>query len=201
MPSKSLSFGEKITGFLGNPNKTFNNVEKENWKQSFKFYAVLLPISVILGTVLTYLLFPQAFSQSYFYLPFAPLVVLVLGIVITYVSDLVMTFVGSAWLHLWVKAVGGKKGYWQTYKAGAYSSTPLLLLGWIPIVGGLIFGIWSLVLNIFGLMRLQKISGGRAVAAVLLAIFIAAIIIVAILVVWIFTVGLPYFMSQASYPY
>ena len=201
MPSKSLSFGEKITGFLGNPNKTFESVEKESWKSAFKFYAILLPISVILGSVLTYLLFPTTFSLSYFYLPFTPLIVLVLGIVITYVSDLLLTFVGSAWLHLWIRAVGGKKGYKQTLKASYYSSTPLLFLGWIPLVGGLVFGIWSLVLNIFGLMRLQKLSGGRAVAAVLLAIFVAVVIIVVILLVWLFTVGLPYFMSQAGYTY
>src|SRR3989338_811029 len=122
MPSKTLSFGEKITGFLGSPNKTFDSVEKESWKSAFKFYAILLPISVILGSVLTYLLFPQTFSLSYFYLPFAPLVVLVLGIVITYVSDLLLPFVGSAWLHLWIRAVGGKKGYKQTLKASYYSS-------------------------------------------------------------------------------
>ena len=183
MPSKSLSFGEKISGFLASPNKTFDNIEKENWKQAFKFYAALLPISVILGSILTYLLFPKTFFQSYFYLPFAPAILLVVGIVITYVSDLVLTFVGAGWLHLWVRVVGGKKGYHQTLKASLYSSTPLLLLGWIPIIGSLVFGIWSLVLNIFGLMKLHKISGGKAVAAILLTAIIAVVIIVAVVFV------------------
>jgi len=66
-----------------------------------------------------------------------------------------------------------------TYKALAYSSTPGILLGWIPYVGFLA-GIWGLVLAIIGIKEVYKIKTGQAVASVLVIPIVLILIFVII---------------------
>jgi len=55
-----------------------------------------------------------------------------------------------------------------------------MLIGWIPVIGIIVGGIWALVLAILGIRELQQVSTGRAVGAVILASFILLVIIVLI---------------------
>jgi|TARA_Y100000310_G_scaffold2857_1_gene3826 hypothetical protein len=67
-------------------------------------------------------------------------------------------------LHLIVKIVGGKSGYYQTFKAFVYGFTPILLIGWIPNIFVLIpILLYSLILQIVGISKLQEISYIRAI--------------------------------------
>ena len=103
----------------------------------------------------------------------SPAIVLIGGIV----GGLIGTLIVSLWLHLWVFVMGGRKGLEMTIKSVLYSSTPSLLLGWIPLVS-VIGAIWSLILGIYGIRELHEISTGRAIAAMIIAVVIPAIIFI-----------------------
>ena len=82
-------------------------------------------------------------------------------------------FVGSAILHLCLMLVGGAKQPFETtfrvmcFAAG--STHPLMI---IPVCGGMISGIWCIVLECIGLARAHDTSTGKAAVAVLLPLIV-----------------------------
>ena len=58
-----------------------------------------------------------------------------------------------------------------------------MLIGWIPLIGIILGGIWSLILSILGIRELHQISTGRAAGAVILAAIII-VIIIALIAAW-----------------
>ncbi|WP_245618846.1 YIP1 family protein [Methanogenium cariaci] len=74
---------------------------------------------------------------------------------------------------MWVYIAGGREGITETWKAVIYASTPSLLLGWIPVVGFVMWA-WSLVLIIIGIRELQEMTTTRAVLAVFIGYLILA---------------------------
>ncbi len=97
----------------------------------------------------------------------------------------------GAFFHIFVYAVGGRKGITQTIKAFMYGQTPNFLLGWIPVIGG-ITSIWSLILFILGIRQLHEITTRRAILAVLMPFIILGIIALAIIiVVFVYHIPLP----------
>ena len=82
-------------------------------------------------------------------------------------------FIGSAILHLCLILVGGaRRPFETTFRVvcfGAGSAYPLMIL---PICGGLIAGIWCIVVQCIGLARAHQITTGRALLAVLLPIIV-----------------------------
>lgn len=193
-----MGFWEKTKGFLLSPTETFNNVKDEGWGGSIGFFAKWLIIWAILITIIFaalivwirgmfeswVVLFPEIYPEidvtqltAWFDL-FAGSMVVALGIV-TIISGLIGILVGSLWMHIWVYICGGRKGVGQTIKSMAYGNTPSFLFGWIPFVG-VIFSIWSLVVQIIGFRQLHEISTGRAVLAYLLGAIIIPAIVMAI---------------------
>ena len=82
-------------------------------------------------------------------------------------------FIGSAILHLCLMLVGGaKRSFEATFRVmcfAAGSAHPLLI---IPLCGGLISGVWCIVLECIGLARAHDTSTGKAVIAVFLPIIV-----------------------------
>jgi hypothetical protein len=82
-------------------------------------------------------------------------------------------FIGSAILHLCLILVGGaRRPFETTFRVvcfGAGSAYPLMIL---PICGGLISGIWCIVVQCIGLTRAHQITTGRALLAILLPIIV-----------------------------
>lgn len=77
-------------------------------------------------------------------------------------------FVQAAILHLCLMLVGGaRNGLEATLRAVAYGEAPALLAV-VPLCGGVIGLVWSLVVVIIGLRELHGTSTGRAVLAVIL---------------------------------
>jgi hypothetical protein len=82
---------------------------------------------------------------------------------------LIGLFIWSGILHLCLLLVGGaKEGFETTVRVYSYALGSTSPFQWLPICGGLIGWVWSLVLQIIGLSRAHGISGGRAAVAVLL---------------------------------
>jgi len=187
MNCKSLSFGEKVKGFLGAPSNTFNNVEAEALGSALKYFTIWVVIYAILRTIVFYTLERRVFqilwdllglSDAAIY-RFDPVIFALLAVLGAFAS----LFIGGLWTHLFVRAFGGRKGYANTIKAFAYGDTPFLLFGWIPFVG-MLFPVWAWVLDIIGIKQLHEISTGRAIGAVLLSM-VALVIIVVLIVLFV----------------
>ena len=90
-------------------------------------------------------------------------------------------YIRAGMIHLFVLLLGGKGDYKETFKVSSYSFAPMLI-GFIPVLGSLA-GIYSFVLTIMGIHVRQKLSVGKAIAAVLLP---TAVIILFIFILFIF---------------
>jgi hypothetical protein len=79
-------------------------------------------------------------------------------------------FIAAGIFHLLLLLLGGaRRDFEATLQVVAYShATSLLAL--LPFCGGLIGGVWALVLCILGLARVHQIGHGKAAAAVLLPV-------------------------------
>jgi hypothetical protein len=94
-------------------------------------------------------------------------------LVLTPLLVVVGMFVASAILHVCLMIVGGaKQSFETTFRVVCFaegSASPLLV---IPFCGGLITGIWKVVLYCIGLARSHETDTGRAVIAVFLPLIV-----------------------------
>jgi hypothetical protein len=94
-------------------------------------------------------------------------------LVLTPLFVVIGMFVVSAILHVCLMIVGGaKQSFETTFRVVCFaegSASPLLI---IPFCGGLITGIWKVVLYCIGLARAHETDNGRAVIAVLLPLIV-----------------------------
>ncbi len=81
-------------------------------------------------------------------------------------------FVSSGLLHLCLMMVKGeRRGFEATFRVVAYGYSANVFLV-IPFCGGLLYGVWALVLYIIGLKEAHETSGGKAAFAVFLPVII-----------------------------
>lgn len=80
-----------------------------------------------------------------------------LYIFITAVSGFIITLILGVVIHLYVKLFRGKAKLAKTVQLFIYSNTPVLLLGWIPIVGSLA-SLYSLYILYLGGMEIHGFS-------------------------------------------
>jgi hypothetical protein len=97
-------------------------------------------------------------------------------------------FIGMAILFVSAKIFGGTGSFLQQAYAFMLYTVPIqgaaAIVGIIPILGGLVgfaLSIYGIVLAVFAMMASQRLSGGRAVAAVFLPAIIVALVFCALL--------------------
>jgi len=94
-------------------------------------------------------------------------------IILAPVMVVVGIFIISGILHLCLMIVGGaKKSFETTFRVVCFSSGSTYLLSMIPFCGGVIAGVWNIVVEIIGLARAHETDTGKAVMAVLLPIIV-----------------------------
>jgi hypothetical protein len=82
-------------------------------------------------------------------------------------------FIGGAIVHLCLMIVGGaNKTFETTVRVLAFTQGSTGPLQMVPICGGIIAGVWALVLNCIGLARAHETDTGRAVLAVFLPLIV-----------------------------
>jgi hypothetical protein len=82
-------------------------------------------------------------------------------------------FIFSAIVHLCLMIVGGaRQSFETTFRVVAFSQGSTGPLQMVPICGGFIAFVWSLVCNCIGLARAHEIDTGRAILAVLLPLIV-----------------------------
>ena len=178
-------FVNKVKGFLFDPVGTFRASRGDPLSQVLIYFLVLLVIDSILSAIIIAAGINMFMFTGIPGMPSpSPAIIFIGGII----GGLIGAFIGSLWLHLWVFVMGGRKGLEMTIKSVLYSSTPSLLLGWIPLIY-LIGAIWSFILGIYGIRELHEISTGRAIAAVVIAIIIPVILIILALGFFLFAVS------------
>jgi len=94
-------------------------------------------------------------------------------------------FIGGAIVHLCLMIVGGaNKTFETTFRVLAFSQGSTGPLQMIPVCGGLIAGVWGLVVTCIGLARAHETGTERAVFAVFLPLLVCCggAILIAILV-------------------
>lgn len=83
---------------------------------------------------------------------------------------------GSLVLHGALMLVGGAtRGFSTTVRVLAYSASPGLLVV-VPVLGGFVGMIWSLVLVVIGLREGHAISGAKALVAVLMPVILLGVL-------------------------
>jgi hypothetical protein len=181
-----MDYFELMKGFLLSPVESFRKVRDTDLGDSLKYYLILLVINAILSAIIglaivsaLWMTFSGLSEQLGIPVPAIAGVGVVLFAIVMIIVQLIFVFIGAAWLHLFVYLLGGRKGYLKTLKSVIFSSTPAMLLGWIPFIG-IIAALWSMVLGIFGIRELQEMTTGKAALAVILAILVIFIIVIAI---------------------
>ncbi|MHC1579853.1 MAG: YIP1 family protein, partial [Candidatus Alkanophagales archaeon] len=104
----------------------------------------------------------------------SPLLIFGVVFVALLLGGVVGMLISAIWLHIWVYAFGGRQGFKQTLKAYMLGMTPLLVLGWIPIVN--IFGaIWAILAVLNGIMQLHDMYSGAAILALLVSLIVPGV--------------------------
>ena len=94
-------------------------------------------------------------------------------IVLVPVFIVIVLFIGAAIVHLCLMIVGGaNKSFETTFRVLAFSQGSTGPLQIIPVCGGLIAGVWALIVNCIGLARAHETTTGRATLAVLLPVIV-----------------------------
>ncbi len=100
------------------------------------------------------------------------------GIIMMPIAYLIGTFIGIGIIHLLAKLFGGKAKFSEFYRTSSHS----YVVNWIaviPILGPMIagiLGIWNLVVTVFALKNVHKLSTGKSVVVVLIPVVIVIII-------------------------
>ncbi len=170
-----MEFVEKIKGFFVEPSKSFREVKKEKIEDYLVYFAVLAIIPSILGAAIggvTSRLFGMNISLG-----------IAIGAIVYYIFLWIGVFVFGAWLHLWIKLLGGKADLSETWKAIVYGNTPYYILGWIPFVA-IIFIIWAWIVQIIGLSEYHKIEWWKVLIAEIIAGVILGGVVAGISLLW-----------------
>lgn len=139
-----------------------------------------------LGSVINFFLVALAVGLGTFFLTFE-----ILGLVGTIVFGTIFLtlgyFVGVLVFWVFAKLFGGQAGYMSHYNGASFLAL-MALPNIIPIVGpflSMLTGLWGIVMHIFLVREIHKLSTGKAVAAVLipyLLLFILFAIIVFVVI-------------------
>jgi len=174
-------FVDTVKGVLTEPTRTFAHMRREGGLTAPLRFAV---IGLIVGSVAS-LVF-QAVGAGASLAPFlgdrTPGAASILGtLIIVPVVATVSLFLFSGLFHLMLLLLNGARHPFETtFRTYAYVSGATALLGLVPVCGGLIGAVWSVVAAIIGLTETQDTSTGTAAVAVLvpLAVCCGAVVIV-----------------------
>jgi hypothetical protein len=183
---------EKIKKVILSPSEFFEKIKTEKGiSKAFKYLALLSLVNLVIGVVsFTFsITFISPLGNLSTFLPLVATLGIVIPVVI-YICSLILSFVVSGFIHLFVKLFKGKGDYSDTYKALIYASTPSLLFGWVPYAG-IIFGLYSFYLSLKGISKLHEVSMIRA-----FIMLIAPIVVIILAIIAIGVVLYTYYASQ-----
>lgn len=176
---------EKVKGFLSEPTRAFGASKEEPLEEAVKYYLIIAAVYALLFSIITAIIYSVISSLEIKYNPITEPLSLSETFSIFFMFFILMlicVFIWGALLHVFAYMLGGRGHISRSIKVAMYSSTPLILLGWIPLLG--IFGwIWVGALNVVGLHQYQDLPEGKAIAAVLTPVILLLILAIVILII------------------
>jgi hypothetical protein len=104
-------------------------------------------------------------------------VMIIVFMLVALVAGFVMFFVITGIIHLVLSLLGGAKyGFEATFRTFAYAAGSAAPIGMVPICGGFIAGIWSLVCAVMGLANMQETTPVKAAIAIFAPIVLCCIV-------------------------
>ncbi len=194
---------KKAIGFLTDPIKEFETSKDESLEEAAKYYLSIAAVYSLLSAIMTSLIYSivssvvtQNLGSKYIVLEPRGFAELFSEFFMSFILMLICVFLWGAILHGMAYIMGGRWDITRSIKVAMYSSTPLVLLGWIPMLG--IFGwIWVGALNVVGLHKYQDLPAGKAIASVILPIILLIILAIVLLIVIVTTI-IPMVMEGIS---
>ncbi len=176
---------EKVKGFLSEPTRAFETSKEEPLEEAVKYYLIIAAVYALLFSIITAIIYSVISSLEIKYNPITEPLSLSETFSIFFMFFILMlicVFIWGALLHVFAYMLGGRGHISRSIKVAMYSSTPFILLGWIPLLG--IFGwIWVGALNVVGLHQYQDLPEGKAIAAVLTPVILLLILAIVILII------------------
>jgi hypothetical protein len=177
--SKGLfsAFIETLQMVLSRPSQAFTAMRREGGLGEPLLYAI---IGGSFGLIF-YFAYQLAFQSLGMFAtrpnPLAHLVGASIGGVILFIFVPVIVvlavFLNSAIFHICLMLVGGaKQPFETTFRVICFASGSVIPLMVVPLCGGLVAGVWDIVLRCIGLARAHETDTSRAVLAVLLPVII-----------------------------
>lgn len=159
MDVDEFGFWDKIKYVFSDPETLFEKTKaEEGIGNAMILYLIIASVMGIVGT-----------SFSAILLGVSPIV---FAFAVTYpFIGLLFAFFVAGFIHLIVLMWHGDRTYANTFNVYVYSSIPVLILSYIPVVGSVSI-IYTIVLNIIGLSKVHDISKVQASVSVLVPIFI-----------------------------
>jgi hypothetical protein len=187
---------QTIQDVLLKPVETFTNMKREGGLANPLLYAMMLGciggvVSVIYqvgwnmtigGTMKPTPVPGQPDFTKFFTATQTPLMIVVMLIVLP-ITVTVATFMYSGIIHLCLMLCGGaNRPFETTYRVYCYAYGSTAALQAIPLCGGAVAGIWSLVATIIGLGKAHETDTWRALLAVLLPLVVCCTALIAVMV-------------------
>lgn len=185
---------KKAKGFLVDPTEEFETSKDDPLEEAVKYYLFIAAVFSLLSAIMTSLIYSivssvvtQNVDPKYIMLDPRGFGEIFSDFFMSLVLMLIGVFIWGALLHGMAYILGGRWDITRSIKVAMYSSTPLIILGWIPILG--IFGwIWMGALNVVGLHKYQDLPAGKAIAAVILPVILLIILAIVLLIVAVTTI-------------
>jgi hypothetical protein len=185
-----------VSGVLLEPTATFRDASRTAGIGPALFFGLILGVTGKYISLVWDYLWQEVFQNSTDFSQFLPPEVLdtfdpsqmmafslVAGIFMAPIGVLVGLFLWSAIVHLLLLLFSGAThGFEATFRTIAYASGSTALFQAVPICGSFIGFFWNLVAQIIGLKEIHGISTGKAVAAVLLPLFLCCCAAIALIV-------------------
>ncbi len=202
-PSVSFADGfvETVRLLVTRPREAFRMMDPEGDLMRPLLYAVILGWIGIVASQLYNLVFRGAMlrmmANQFHGASFGGSMGMAVGmIVVGPILVIIGLFIWSGLVHLALMLVGGaNRSFTATVKVLAYAQTSALAQV-VPFCGGLIAGIWGIVLQIFGIAAAHETTEGKAAAAVLLPLVFCCTCIILLMLV--FGVGLAGLIGLAN---
>lgn len=191
-----MSFFKRISNLLRNPKKYFLSVRKEGFNEPFVYYLIFLFMITLSNTAYEL----KVFNISWSWYPLA----YVVGVLISLIGFFMLT----GMIHLFLRLIGGKGKYDDTLKGVVYAGTPQYLWGIVVGLGYLLyfdnsnvimalgivsvlFGLYSIVLEVIGMKILHKLSTMRAFLGCFLLPALVVVAVLTLVVLFVIMVLLP----------
>ena len=148
----------------------FKNLKDEGgFGNALLFYFIILLIVNLVGLLIGYLFLDRIMNFMYKFLNFIPKENITIGFSKLYsetisnlFKSLIWAFIGTSFLHFWLKIFGCKATSQKTFQLYVYSHIHALILGLIPF-SGLVLWIWTMILLIIGCQKTHNLERKKAI--------------------------------------